>query len=76
MRFSKEVRCCEPPHFVRELAKFDFLSKKSHLRLDMAEQDAITPLASGVNQPPSAFHGSSLDAKHGCPDSSVGRAAD
>ncbi|AYG67435.1 hypothetical protein CCGE531_16425 [Rhizobium sp. CCGE531] len=76
MRLSNVVRAYEPLHFVRELPKFDFLSKKSHLLLDMAEQDAITPLASGANQPPGAPQGSFFDAKHGCPDSSVGRAAD
>jgi hypothetical protein len=37
------------------LAKSRFPSKKSHLTLDMAEQDAITPLASGENQAPKAL---------------------
>ncbi|WP_112343192.1 hypothetical protein [Rhizobium tropici] len=76
MRLSNAAFIHEPFHFVRELPKFDFLSKKSHLLLDMAEQDAITPLASGANQPPGAPQGSFSDVKQGCPDSSVGRAAD
>ena len=45
-------------HFIRKSLEFHFPSKKSHLMLDMGEQDAITPLASGENQPPQDPQGS------------------
>ena len=41
--------------FPHESAKPARPSKKSHLTLAMAEQDAITPLASGANQGPAVL---------------------
>ncbi|MGO7675501.1 hypothetical protein ACC685_37130, partial [Rhizobium ruizarguesonis] len=41
--------------FPYESAKSERQSKKSHLTLAMGEQDAITPIASGVNQGPAVL---------------------
>jgi hypothetical protein len=52
-------------------------SKKSHLALDTAGQDAITPLASGGEpSAPAVSQEEAVAVKGKCPDSSVGRAAD
>lgn len=51
-RRSSENSAREALIFPHESAKPARPSKKSHLTLAMGEQDAITPLASGVNQGP------------------------
>jgi hypothetical protein len=51
----------EAINFARESGKFRSLSKNSHLTLAMAEQDAITPLASGVNQAPAVLRSENCD---------------
>ena len=55
MRRALENSASEALIFPHESAKRARPSKKSHLTLAMAEQDAITPLASGANQGPAVL---------------------